>query len=109
MGTKFNKAQFDIHGKWAHYTDDNGERHFIARFRTAGVRGFCNHIRKHHTVEDYLGQMKAGMAPLEIAEQTGYLLPHVKKALKRGGYPVTRAGFDKMIEDQLAAWEAKRN
>ena len=37
MGTKFNKAQFDIHGKWAHYTDDNGERHFIARFRTAGV------------------------------------------------------------------------
>jgi hypothetical protein len=65
------------------------------------------HLRKNWTVEEYFSQMDAGKAPLEILETTGYVLPHIKKELKRRGYSVTPTGFRQMISDDVAKWDAQ--
>ena len=97
-GPKFTKAHIQVTGKWAHYVDAAGERHFLARFRTGGIKGFVNHLIKHHTPEEYLGKLEAGGTPIGITRETGYLLPHIKRWLKQAGYPATTAGY--------AAWKA---
>lgn len=106
-GTRFTKENLvkatggyiDYRPNGRYFDEDNK---FIARFRRGqgGAASFMTHLRKHWTVEDYLAEMEAGKAPLEIVKQTGYLLPHIKKWLKADGYPATVAGYE--------AWKAAR-
>jgi hypothetical protein len=100
--TKFVKEQFTS-GEYAMY---NGR--FVARFKRGGRASFLSFLVKNFTVEEYFQKLEGEkMAPLTILESKGYLLPHIKKWLKEGGYEVTPAGFRKMIEDQISARQAK--
>jgi len=76
---------------------------FIARFKyqRGGMASFQNFLIKNFTVEEYISRQEAGEAPMQIAESKGYLLPHIKKMLKRRGYEVTPQGFAQMISDQI--------
>jgi hypothetical protein len=104
--TKFTKENIVNDGMYLHYAAD-GERKFIARFKHArdGAGTFKTFLIKNFTVEEYFAQYDAGVAPLKIVEEKGYLLPHIKTWLKRAGYPVTKAGFEQYIQDNIA----KRN
>ena len=107
--TRFTKENLIKEGKYLFYQPAGGaygDRKFVARFRTAGVGSFATHLRKNWTVENYFAEMDAGKGPLDIAKSTGYLLPHIKKWLKQGGYPLNQEGFKQMIQDQIDAREA---
>ena len=86
---------------------DSKER-VVARFKVGGTGTFMTLLRKKFTVEEYFSRLDAGETPLKIAESKGYLLPHVKRELKRLGYPLTRAGKAQLIQDQVAAWNARQ-
>lgn len=108
--TKFVKENF--YG--SEYVDYNiggptGVSKFVARFKYAksGKASFISFLIKNFTVEEYFSRLEAGEAPLTILESKGYLLPHIKKWLKEGNYPVTKEGFDQMIQDQIAARAAR--
>ena len=108
---KFNKENLIVEGKYLTYmpqgySTPSADRKFVARFRTAGVGSFATCLRKNFTVEEYFGRLDGGESPLPIAESKGYVLPHIKKWLKQGGYPVTPAGFKQMIRDESAARNA---
>ena len=110
----FTKENLITEGKYLTYMPQGyntpyAERKFVARFRTAGIGSFATCLRKNFTVEEYFARMDAGESPLPIAESKGYFLPHIKKEMKAGGYPMTTAGKKQMIRDQVKAWEAKRN
>ena len=96
--TAFTKENLITEGKYLMYFPAGlghtpwADRKFVARFRTAGVGSFATCLRKNFTVEEYFGRIDAGEAPLRIAESKGYILPHIKKEMKRGGYPLTKAG-----------------
>lgn len=76
---------------------------FVARFKykRGGRASFVAFLIKNFTVEEYFSRLDAGEAPLKILEGKGYLLPHIKRWLKRDGYEVSVNGFKKMIEDQM--------
>ena len=101
--TSFVKSQF--YG--SEYVDYNiGETSkFVTRFKYArsSKASFINFLIKNFTVEEYFGRMAAGEQPLSILMSKGYLQPHIKKALKAGGYEVSAAGFEKLIDDQVNA------
>ena len=107
--TKFTKENLIKEGKYLTYMP-NGyntlykDRKFVARFRTAGIGSFATCLRKNFTVEEYFARIAAGESPLPIAESKGYLLPHIKKWLKQGGYPVNQDGKKQMIADQVASY-----
>lgn len=108
----FTKETLIRDGKYLFYAPQGrdtryADRKFVCRFRTAGVGTFATHLRKHWTPEAYFAEYEAGTAPLKIVEKTGYVLPHVKKELKRRGYPVTPAGFKQMISDDCAKYYTK--
>ena len=94
--TNFVKANFS----GTESVNYNGK--FVARFKyaKAGRGSFITFLCKNFTVEEYFSRIDAGEPPLKIAESKGYLLPHIKKWLKEGGYEVSRAGFDKFVKDQ---------
>ena len=107
MATKFTKDNLLRDGKYCFYCPDGlrtmyADRKFVCRFRTSGVATFMTHLRKNWTVEAYFAQLDEGNTPLGIVKQTGYLLPHIKRWLKEGGYPITQAGFSQMVKDQHA-------
>lgn len=77
---------------------------FVARFKRGGKGSFLTFLTKNFTVEEYFGRLAAGEAPLKILESKGYLLPHIKKYLKDNGYEVSKAGFDKYIQEQVASY-----
>ena len=98
--TAFNKINLQFDGMYLTY---NGSR-FVARFkRCSDASSFIACLIKNFTVEEYFAHMDAGIAPLTIAESKGYLLPHIKKWLKEGGYTIDRAGVDALIADQIAS------
>lgn len=108
--TRFIKENF--YG--SEYVDYNiggptGTSKFVARFKysRSGKTSFINFLCKNFTVEEYFGRLEGGEAPLSILESKGFVLPHIKKELKRLGYELTPAGFRKMIDDQIAARSAK--
>lgn len=103
--TKFAKENFDNSGGYVTYGED---RKFVARFKyaKAGAGSFITFLIKNFTVEEYFDRMAAGEAPLKIVEDKGYLLPHIKTWLKRDGYEVSKAGFDKYIQDRIDARKA---
>lgn len=84
-------------------------RKFVARFKYAknGRASFITFLIKNFTVEEYFARLAAGEAPLAVLESKGYLLPHIKKWLRRDGYAVSPAGFRQMVQDQIAARAAR--
>ena len=102
--TKFNKDLLNG-SEYVTYGDD---RKFVARFKRGGKASFISFLIKNFTVEEYFARIDAGEAPLTILESKGYLLPHIKRWLKEGGYELSQAGFRKMIDDQIAARDAKQ-
>ncbi|HIE84026.1 MAG TPA: hypothetical protein EYQ00_09375 [Dehalococcoidia bacterium] len=95
--TAFTKQNLIKEGKYLTYmphgyNTPHADRKFVARFKVAGVGSFATCLRKNFTVEEYFARMEAGESPLPIAESKGYILPHIKKWMKKAGYPVTPAG-----------------
>jgi hypothetical protein len=114
--TKFTKENLIKSGPYIHYRPEGGsysDQKFVARFkRIAGAGSFMTCLRKNFTVEEYFARIDAGEAPLPIAESKGYLLPHIKKEMKRGGYPLTKTGHSAWWADELIkidAYMAKRS
>jgi len=107
--TAFTKENLIIEGKYLTYMPDwkSSSNKFVARFRTAGIGSFATCLRKNFTVEEYFTRMDAGESPLPIAESKGYILPHIKKEMKRGGFPLTPAGKAAWFDDYMAKIEAK--
>jgi len=93
--TKFVKANF-VGTEYVTY-----EGQFIARFKRGNRSSFLAFLVKNFTVEEYLHGLQLGIAPLTMLESKGYLLPHIKRWLKEGGYPVTVAGFKMMVADNI--------
>lgn len=103
--TKFEKTGFDLYGGYLTYN-----RQFVARFKyqRGGAGSFKTFLIKNFTVEEYFARLEAGESPLKIVESKGFILPHIKKWLKQGGYEVSRAGFDQYIKDQIARTSHQR-
>ena len=101
--TAFIKSEFN----GTEYVNYNGK--FVARFKYArGGKGtFITFLCKNFTVEEYFNRLAGGEAPLTIVESKGYLLPHIKKHLKELGYPVSVAGFNQLIQDNVNKHYAK--
>lgn len=93
--TKFKKENFTNFGGYVAY-----EGKFVARFKHArdGAASFITFLIKNFDTEEYFSKLETG-TPLMIAQEKGYLLPHIKRWLKEGGYPVTVEGFHQMIDD----------
>ena len=72
---------------------------FIARFKNGGMVAFKKFLRENFTVEEYLGLIDSGIAPLKVLETKGYISPNVAKILKHRGYPMTLEGRKQMIRD----------
>lgn len=104
--TAFNKDDFMNYGMYVHYMVE-GDSKFVARFKYAssGKRSFITFLIKNFTVEEYFGRLAAGETPLTILQSKGYLQPHIKKYLKQLGYPVTSAGYERFIQDEIRSRE----
>jgi hypothetical protein len=102
--TKFTKDSFSG-TEYVNYTAPNGTSKFVARFKY--VRGskasFLTFLAKNFTVEEYFARLDGGESPLPILQSKGYMQPHIKKHLKELGYPVTPAGFEQLIQDNVNA------
>ena len=108
--TRFTKENLIKEGKYLFYQPAGGtykDRKFVARFRVAGVGSFATCLRKNFTVEEYFDRMDAGECPLPIAESKGYILPHIKRWMKEGGFPITPAGKAAWFADYMAKVEAR--
>ena len=101
---RFDKSLFS----GSEYVSYNGR--FVARFKyNRGARGgFLTFLAKNFTVEEYFARLDAGELPLKILESKGYLLPFIKKVLKKAGYPTTPDGAHRYIKDQVEAQAAMR-
>lgn len=100
--TRFTKENLVKDGPYVHYRPAGGsykDKKFVARFKIGGIGSFMTHLRKNWTVEDFFAERDAGKSPLDIAKSTGYLLPHIKKWLKKDGYPTTKAGHDAWFKE----------
>lgn len=97
--TTFSKENIIDSNGWLSY---GAERKFVANFskRGGGKATFKTFLIKNFTVEEYFARLNAGEAPLQIVESKGYLLPHIKKWLKEGGYEVSRAGYNQYVQDR---------
>ena len=107
---RFTKENLIIEGKYLTYASVGGtykDRKFVARFRTAGVGSFATCLRKNFTVEEYFTRYDAGEGPLPIAQSKGYLLPHIKRWLKKDGYPVNTAGYNAWVKNRMEEIDAK--
>lgn len=93
---RFDKSKFTP-GEYAMY-----EGKFVARFKRGGRGSFITFLVKNFTVEEYFVRLDAGESPLTILESKGYLLPHIKRWLKEGGYEVSVAGFKQFVADRSA-------
>jgi hypothetical protein len=102
--TKFTKDSFSG-TEYVNYAMPNGTSKFVARFKY--VRGskasFLTFLAKNFTVEEYFARLDGGESPLPILQSKGYMQPHIKKHLKSLGYPVTPAGFEQLIQDNVNA------
>jgi hypothetical protein len=97
--TKFTKDSFSG-TEYVNYKDGR----FVARFKYArGTKAsFLTFLTKNFSVEEYFGRLEKGEAPLEIVGSKGFIQPHIKKMLKAQGYPVTHAGFEQLVQDNVA-------
>ena len=102
--TKFNKDGFSG-AEYVNYTFPNGTSKFVARFKYArgGKASFLTFLTKNFSIEEYFARLDGGESPLPILQSKGYMQPHIKKHLKELGYPVTPAGFEQLIQDNVNA------
>tara|TARA_R110000824_G_scaffold162733_3_gene338444 strand:- start:2549 stop:2908 length:360 start_codon:yes stop_codon:yes gene_type:complete len=98
--TQFTKENLIDDGMYVHYCPNGystpyADRKFVARFKhlKRDLKPFCTFLRKNFTVEEYFARMDAGENPSEILEIKGYISSHIKARLRKGGYPVTPAGY----------------
>jgi hypothetical protein len=101
--TKFSKDGFSG-TEYINYYMPDGTSKFVARFKYAkgSKASFLTFLTKNFTVDEYFGRLGKGESPLPILQSKGYMQPHIKKHLKELGYPVTQAGFDQLIQDDVA-------
>lgn len=101
--TKFSKDRFSG-TEYINYTMPNGASKFVARFKYAkgGKASFLTFLTKNFTVEEYFSRLDKGESPLPILQSKGYMQPHIKKMLKEQGYPVTPAGLEQLVQDNVA-------
>ena len=102
--TKFIKGNF-YGTEYVDYTNPvDGTTKFVARFKYAkgSKASFLTFLTKNFTVEEYFGRLEKSESPLEILQSKGYIQPHIKKMLKAQGYPVTKAGFEQLVQDNVA-------
>jgi len=108
---RFTKDNLKRDGECLYFwpTDSMADIKFVARFKRIGGLGtFATFLRKNFTVQEYFERLdRLEEGPLTIAESKGYLLPHIKRWLREGGYPVTRAGYDAMHKDQISRLDAR--
>lgn len=85
---------------------------FIARFKYGSKpwKKWANFLVKNFTIEEYVALEKE-TSPLEAVESKGWFhpQPRIKREMKSRGYPMTKAGFDQMIADDVDAWKSMRN
>lgn len=107
--TSFTKENLRRDGAVVEYFDGTG-RYFVARFKYGreSIGPFMTFLRKNFTVEEYFDRRAAGETPLGMVESKGFVLSHIKKWLKRDGYPTTQAGYRQWTEDRRAEREAAR-
>ena len=100
--TQFSSENINDHNGWLSY---GPERKFVANFakRGGGKATFVKFLIKNFTVEEYFEMYDAGRAPITIVQTKGYVLPHIKKMLKARGLPQTTAGFDTLVQQNMAA------
>jgi len=98
--TLLNAGGYIMYAPLGHMTPHT-DRKFVARFKDgrSGAASFVTFLIKNFTVEEYFAQIDAGVPPLKILEIRGYLLPHIKKWLKAGGYSVDPNGYNQYITD----------
>jgi len=78
---------------------------FVARFKYNQPCGsFMTILRKKFTVEEYFQRLENGETPLSIVESKGYISPHIKRQMKKEGYPLTMEGKQQYFSDYLARW-----
>lgn len=98
--TKFEKSKFRVSSGYItyerSYVGEGVDHAFVARFKyqRGAANTFVTFLIKNFTVEEYFGRYDAGETPLDIVKSKGYLLPHIKKWLKRDGYPTTVEGYE---------------
>jgi len=102
--TMFIKGNF-YGTEYVDYTNPvDGTTKIVARFKYAksSRASFLTFLTKNFTVEEYFARLEKGEAPLDIARSKGFIQPHIKKHLKELGYPVTPAGFEQLVQDNVA-------
>lgn len=105
--TAFTKENILKDGIYLYYGENGfntpwADRKFIARFKYGGGSGsFATFLRKNFTVEEYFARYDNREGPLSILESKGYIQPHVKKWLKRDGFPVTPEGKKAWLAQQV--------
>ena len=107
MDNSFTKANLTQYKGNVEYTCPKGHSKFVARFKFGTPHTFMTLLRKKFTVEEYFSRLDNGDSPHSIAEDKGYVMPHIKKWLKKDGYPPTVVGFKLYIADQVAKREKK--
>lgn len=101
--TMFIKDRFNG-TEYVSYVFPDGAVKFVARFKYAKSSrpSFLTFLTKNFTVEEYFARLEKGESPLDIARSKGFIQPHIKKLLKAQGYPVTPAGFEQLVQDNVA-------
>ena len=101
--TMFIKDRFNG-TEYVSYVFADGTVKFVARFKYAKSSrpSFLTFLTKNFTVEEYFARLEKGESPLDIARSKGFIQPHIKKLLKAQGYPVTPAGFEQLVQDNVA-------
>jgi hypothetical protein len=106
--TKFSKERFSG-TEYVNYFTPEGTSKFVARFKYAkGTKAsFLTFLTKNFTVEEYFSRLEQGESPLPILQSKGFIQPHIKKMLKEQGYPVTKEGFEQLVQDNVAKMQQK--
>lgn len=97
----FHQSGFNFDGMYLSYTTVEGERKFVARFKTGGMASFRNFLIKNFSIEEYFAKAEANMSPLEILATKGYVTPRTAKLLKSLGYQPTVEGQKAYIQFQM--------
>lgn len=91
---------------WIEFREDyiaGGGTRFVARFKygRASAGPFMTCLRSNISPAEYFRRYDAGETPLQIAESFGFVLSHIKKWLKKDGYPQNRAGYQAWLAHRL--------
>ena len=95
----FHQSGFNFDGMYLSYFTVEGERKFVARFKTGGMASFRNFLIKNFSIQEYFSMMEdQDMAPLEILATKGFVMPRTAKMLKKFGFAPNAEGKKAYIE-----------